>query len=216
MIELRHSFYVKLDKMTKNELIEFRDVLMKDERQDSEIKCEKLRLTNERISKIKIGRPRLPPKERVNKQINIKVTMYEQQELVARSKRLNFKSHTAYAKQIVMNAISDLSPLSVDEVVIAEEEFEMIEDINDGIQLITAQLSHAMLKDKISRDDALAIMTQISAVQQKMAEREQRQLSQYNEGFALTIANQCLSAEQLQKMADFKYLREEDQASILH
>ena len=216
MIELRHSFYVKLDKMTKNELIEFRDVLMKDERQDSEIKCEKLRLTNERISKIKIGRPRLPPKERVNKQINIKVTMDEQQELVARSKRLNFKSHTAYAKQIVMNAISDLSPLSVDEVVIAEEEFEMIEDINDGIQLITAQLSHAMLEDKISRDDALAIMTQISAVQQKMAEREQRQLSQYNEGFALTIANQYLSAEQLQKMADFKYLREEDQASILH
>lgn len=216
MIELRHSFYVKLDKMTKNELIEFRDVLMKDERQDSEIKCEKLRLTNERISKIKIGRPRLPPKERVNKQINIKVTMDEQQELIARSKRLNFKSHTAYAKQIVMNAISDLSPLSVDEVVIAEEEFEMIEDINDGIQLITAQLNHAMLEDKISRDDALAIMTQISAVQQKMAEREQRQLSQYNEGFALTIANQYLSAEQLQKMADFKYLREEDQASILH
>lgn len=189
---------------------------MKDERQDPEIKCEKLRLTNERISKIKIGRPKLPPKERVNKQVNIKVTIAEQEELIARSKRLNFKSHTAYAKQIVMNAISDLSPLSVDEVVIAEEEFEMIEDINDAVEMITAQLSHAMLEDKISRNDALTMMTQISAVQQKMAEREQRQLGKYNEGFALTIANQYLSAEQLQQLADFKQLREEDQASILH
>ncbi|MEZ8579303.1 hypothetical protein AB6D24_05620 [Vibrio splendidus] len=200
--------------MTKNELIEFRDVLMKDGRQDPEVKCEKLRLTNERISKIKIGRPRLPPKERVNKQINIKVTMAEQQELIARSKRLNFKSHTAYAKQIVLNAISDLSSLSVNEVVIAEEEFEMIEDISEAVQLITAQLNYAMLEEKISKNDAFAIMAQISAVQQKMAEREQRQLGQYNEGFALTIANQYLSAEQLQKMADFKQLREEDQASI--
>lgn len=214
MIELRHSFYVRLDKMTKKELIEFRDALMKDERQDPEIKCEKLRLTNERISKIKIGRPKLPPKERVNKQVNIKVTIAEQQELIARSKRLNFKSHTAYAKQIVMNAISDLAPLDVDEIVIAEEEFEMIEDINDAVEMITAQLSHAMLEDKVSRDDVLVMMTQISAVQQKMAEREQRQLGKYNEGFALTIANQYLSAEQLQQLADFKQLREEDQASI--
>ncbi|WP_157367142.1 hypothetical protein [Vibrio coralliirubri] len=200
--------------MTKKELIEFRDTLLKDKRLEEEVKYEKLRLTNERISKIKIGRPRLPLEKRVVKQVNIKVTMDEKQELIARSKRLNFSSHTAYAKQIVMNAISDLSPLSVNEVVIAEEEFEMIEDINSGIQLITAQLSYAMLEDKISRDDALAIMTQISAVQQKMAEREQRQLGQYNEGFALTIANKYLSAEQLQKMADFKQLREEDQASI--
>ncbi|MEZ8353173.1 hypothetical protein BCT62_03770 [Vibrio splendidus] len=216
MIELRHSVYVELDKMTKAQLIERRDAILagKTKTKESEgIKLAHIRLINEKIGSIQVGRPRKANQDKSNTQIKINVTKSEADELKHRSKKLGYKHLSTYMKHVTINLTPDLR---VEEIVISEEEEEMIEDINHGIQLITAQLSYTMLEDKISKDDALAILTQISAVQQKMAEREQRQLGQYNEGFALTIANKYLSAEQLQKMADFKHLREEDQASILH
>ncbi len=216
MIELRHSVYIELDKMTKTQLIERRDAILAGKtktKESEEIKLAHIRLINEKIGSIHVGRPRKSNQDKSNTQIKINVTKAEADELKRRSKKLGYKHLSTYMKHVTINLTPELR---VEKIVISEEEEEMIEDINHGIQLITAQLSYTMLEDKISKDDALAILTQISAVQQKMAEREQRQLGKYNTDFALTIANKYLSAEQLQKMADFKYLREEDQASILH
>ncbi|MDW2127136.1 hypothetical protein R7P74_26380, partial [Vibrio sp. 2033] len=85
----------------------------------------------------------------------------------------------------------------------------VLESINEDIQFSSVQLMHALQEDVLDKETVNLIIEYLSLIQRKLAEREQQELGEYNSDFALMLANRHLTQEQLQKLADFKELREE-------
>ncbi|MCC9650241.1 hypothetical protein [Vibrio sp. MA64] len=205
------SIREKLNQMSKGELIEQRQLVFEERGcyrnlRDSEEKIQVLKLIEQRLNKPTRGRPRKSAESKCSEQVKINITPQEKTELEHRQTRLGYKHLSTYMRDITLNLTPELQ-VSLIERPSFDEEF--LQAISEDIQFSSIQLMHALQESVLDKENVNLIIEYLSLIQQKLAEREQQELGEYNSDFALMLANRHLTQEQLQKLADFKELREE-------
>ncbi|WP_199449834.1 hypothetical protein [Vibrio harveyi] len=211
MINFELSIREKLDQMSIAKLIEQRQLVIEmqgDYRhlRDSEEQLEVLKLIEQRINKPNRGRPRKSAESKWSEQVKINITPQEKAELEYRRTRLGYKHLATYMRDITLNLTPDLQVSSIERPELDED---FLESIYEDIQFSSVQLMHALQENVLDKETVILIIEYLSLIQQKLAKREQQELAEYNSDFALMLANRHLTQEQLQKLADFKELREE-------
>ncbi|WP_375749959.1 hypothetical protein [Vibrio sp. HN007] len=201
------SIREKLDRLTKTQLINFRQEIFDGKHRSlgAEGEVELLRLIETRINKDRRGRPRKNEADRCSKQIKINVTPAEQAELKARMENLGYTKLSTYMRDMTLNLTPELRVKTIERP--AHDE-ELLESINEDIQFMSLQLMHAVQGEVLGLEAAQEIIRHLSSVQQSIIEREQRELNEYNADFALLLANQLLSKEQLEMLLNFKESKE--------
>ncbi|OEE90821.1 hypothetical protein [Vibrio crassostreae] len=205
------SIREKLNQMSKGELIEQRQLVFEERGgyrhlRDSEEKIQVLKLIEQRLNKPTRGRPRKSAESKCSEQVKINITPQEKTELEHRQTRLGYKHLSTYMRDITLNLTPELQ-VSLIERPSFDEEF--LQAISEDIQFSSIQLMHALQESVLDKENVNLIIEYLSLIQQKLSEREQQELGEYNSDFALMLANRHLTQEQLQKLADFKELREE-------
>ncbi|MBS9993470.1 MULTISPECIES: hypothetical protein [Vibrio] len=205
------SIRERLEKMSKAELIEQRQLVFEARGvyrhlRDSEEKLQALEFIEHYLNKPNRGRPRKPAESKCSEQVKINITPQEKTELEFRQTRLGYKHLSTYMRDITLNLMPDLQVSSIER---PEFDEEFLESIYEDIQFSSVQLMHALQENVLDKETVNLIIEYLSLIQQKLAEREQQELGEYNSDFALMLANRHLTQEQLQKLADFKELREE-------
>ncbi|WP_159738260.1 hypothetical protein [Vibrio atypicus] len=205
------SIRERLEKMSKAELIEQRQLVFEERGvyrhlRDSEEKLQALEVIEQYLNKPNRGRPRKSAESKCSEQVKINITPQERAELEYRQTRLGYKHLSTYMRDITLNLTPDLQVSQIERPSVDEC---VLESINEDIQFSSIQLMHALQENVLDKETVNLIIEYLSLIQQKLAEREQQELGEYNSDFALMLANRHLTQEQLQKLADFKELREE-------
>ncbi|HCG5282810.1 TPA: hypothetical protein NJZ47_000684 [Vibrio parahaemolyticus] len=211
MINFELSIREKLAQMSSAKLIEQRQLVIEmqgDYRhlRDSDEQLEVLKLIEQRINKPNRGRPRKSAESKCSEQVKINITPQERAELEYRRTKLGYKHLSTYMRDITLNLTPDLQVSSVERPELDEG---FLESIYEDIQFSSVQLMHALQENVLDKETVSLIIEYLSLIQQKLAKREQQELAEYNSDFALMLANRHLTQEQLQKLADFKELRQE-------
>ncbi|MEZ8167738.1 MULTISPECIES: hypothetical protein [unclassified Vibrio] len=205
------SIREKLDLMSKSQLIEQRQLVLEERGEyhhlrDVEEKLEVLNLIEKRLNKPNRGRPRKASESKCSVQVKINITPQEKAELTYRMNRLGYKHLSTYMRDMTINLTPELQVSQIEGPSVDEG---FLEAINQDIQFSCIQLMYALQENSLDKDRVNDIIKCLALIQQNLVEREQQELGEYNSDFALMLANKHLSQKQLQKLADFKELREE-------
>ncbi|WP_418113176.1 hypothetical protein RJD40_08240 [Vibrio scophthalmi] len=164
---------------------------------------ERMDAINIELNRRKKGRSPKPAMLKQNKKLSANVTEDEDKFFKAKAKALG-KTKAEMVRELCLHLTPMLTVNKVTVPVTVAEDF-----IADTISEAIGLLQHALMQEKLSSDDVMEIFSYLNNMQQIVTQQRQQRIGQFDEETALVIANQFLSAEQLQLLADNKALNDE-------
>ncbi|WP_146447038.1 hypothetical protein [Vibrio cyclitrophicus] len=203
MIKLTFEEFIA--RFNKKELEQMRDDVFKSKDLCDTEKLERIQLVEIAIEKrSKRGRPSKPKELKQDKKLTANVTKAEQGFMYAKAKRLGYRNASDYFRHICFN----LTPcLNVNETKLpsaASEDF-----ITDTMAGVVSLLQYSLMQEKLTREEVMGIFNNLQDIRQVVTDHQQQRIGQFDQQTALVIANQFLTADQLQELADNKALNDE-------
>ncbi|MFL0838141.1 plasmid mobilization protein [Vibrio parahaemolyticus] len=203
MIKL--TFEELIARLSKKELEQMRTDTFQSEEMSNTEKLERIQLIEIAIKKrSKRGRPTKSKEQKQTKKITANVTRAEQKLLREKAKRLGYKHISDYLRHICFNLTPQLRVEETSLPNTASEQF-----FSDTMSEVVSLLQYSLMQEKLNNEEVMNIFNFLQDIQNVVTEHRQQRIGEFDEQTAIVIANQFLSAEQLQELADNKALNDE-------